>query len=291
MWTLYRHLFPDGKSYIGITELSPNQRWGLYGKGYIEMPKMCNAILRFGWDNIQHVIEITNIPTKEEALSLEQEYIKKYDSVHNGYNSFLKQEKEIPNKKSRIIKDFPIYQINPITLEIVQTFDSILAAAESLNVKHYVNIRNATMGTQGVAHGYYWCFVQNYKENWYPQKYGRKRICVCDETQEIFPSVKEAAQWLKVSSHNLIRVLNGSHSTIHGYHFHYLNPNPILQDKRFKPIYCKETGMIYKDAIECVEKLNVSRVGVYHCCAGRCSKTYGIDKQGLKTPYHLHWAE
>lgn len=152
MWILYRHIFPDGKSYIGITNMLPNQRWGLYGSNYLAAPKMKNAILRFGWDNIRHEIINSKIPSKKEALCLEKEYIHQYDSINNGYNSVGKTKEK--KQRYSITNNELIYQINPIDHTIVALFDSINIAAQTLQTNP-INIRNSAQGTQGVCKNFY----------------------------------------------------------------------------------------------------------------------------------------
>lgn len=85
MTSVYKHTFPDGKVYIGITD-NPTQRWE-YGHGYQENEEMYAAILASGWKNIQHAI-LAKCDTRGEAEQLEREYILLYDSEdpEKGYN-------------------------------------------------------------------------------------------------------------------------------------------------------------------------------------------------------------
>lgn len=84
-YVVYRHIFPNGKSYIGITCVKPYYyRWRA-GSGYYSQPKVYNAIKKYGWDNIKHELLCENLSQKE-ANKVEQEMIDKYDSVENGYN-------------------------------------------------------------------------------------------------------------------------------------------------------------------------------------------------------------
>lgn len=59
---VYKHTFPNGKVYIGITSQKPENRWNS-GKGYLRkingkyaQPLMANAVIKHGWDNIKHEI-------------------------------------------------------------------------------------------------------------------------------------------------------------------------------------------------------------------------------------------
>lgn len=84
-YTLYMHVFPNGKRYIGITCVSVFQRWK-EGKGYIKQP-VYNAICKYGWDNIEHKILQTNL-SKEQAEMQERLFISKYKTINrkHGYN-------------------------------------------------------------------------------------------------------------------------------------------------------------------------------------------------------------
>lgn len=87
MYSIYKHTSPTGKSYIGITGLNdPEQRW-LKGSGYYNQRLFYTAIKVWGWDNLTHEILEDGVSTKEEAHKKEAEYIQKYDSFYNGYNS------------------------------------------------------------------------------------------------------------------------------------------------------------------------------------------------------------
>lgn len=84
LYCVYRHLFPNGKSYIGITSQPPRRRWG-NGTGYKNQPKIAAAIDKYGWNSVRHEV-LAYCFTLEEANRLEQVYIREFDSVSNGYN-------------------------------------------------------------------------------------------------------------------------------------------------------------------------------------------------------------
>lgn len=87
-YTVYMHVFPNGKRYIGITKGDVSERWK-NGFGY-KTQFVFTAIVKFGWDNIEHHILYTNL-TKEDACEKERELIKKYKTLinENGYNADL----------------------------------------------------------------------------------------------------------------------------------------------------------------------------------------------------------
>ncbi len=85
-YTVYMHICPSGKRYIGITKLKPEERWK-NGKSYKNCILFNRAIEKYGWQNIKHEILFTNL-TKEEAENKEIELISYYKSNQKkfGYN-------------------------------------------------------------------------------------------------------------------------------------------------------------------------------------------------------------
>lgn len=83
-WKVYKHIFPLGKIYVGITSRQLNERWQS-GKGYSGLVR--KAIDKYGWDNIDHYV-LKGDFTEDEAKQKEIELIHKYNSnnISYGYN-------------------------------------------------------------------------------------------------------------------------------------------------------------------------------------------------------------
>lgn len=86
-YTVYKHITPDGRVYIGCTRQRPESRWGTGGIGYWENHEFRKAILECGWESIKHEIIATHLD-KETALALESEEIHRCKStdIRYGYN-------------------------------------------------------------------------------------------------------------------------------------------------------------------------------------------------------------
>ena len=87
-WSVYIHIFPNDKKYIGITNQEPENRWGKNGNGYNKQKVMWSAIQKYGWNNIEHKVLYTNL-SKEEADEKEKELIKLFETttrMGEGYN-------------------------------------------------------------------------------------------------------------------------------------------------------------------------------------------------------------
>ena len=85
-YTVYVHISPSGKYYIGITGGNPEQRWK-NGNGYSQNNHFMKSIKKYGWDNFQHEI-IADKLSYEEACNFEILLIGKFNTTNreNGYN-------------------------------------------------------------------------------------------------------------------------------------------------------------------------------------------------------------
>lgn len=90
MYTVYKHTTPSGKVYIGITKQKPEQRWN-NGNGYKNNEHFHRAILKYGWENIEHEIICQAPISAEQAGAVEKSLIELYDSTNpdKGYNNSI----------------------------------------------------------------------------------------------------------------------------------------------------------------------------------------------------------
>lgn len=91
-YSVYYHVNRSNrKVYVGITARPPKQRWGSNGSGYQPKKKgsspFYNAILKYGWDNFDHVVMYTGL-SKREAEMMEIDLIATFNSDKRqyGYN-------------------------------------------------------------------------------------------------------------------------------------------------------------------------------------------------------------
>lgn len=85
---VYRHISPSGKSYIGITHQKPEHRWR-NGEGYKNNIAFYNAIMKYGWNNFQHIIIVQNL-SQDEASNLEKKLIQQYKTQDKNYGYNIK---------------------------------------------------------------------------------------------------------------------------------------------------------------------------------------------------------
>ena len=160
---IYIHIFLNSKVYIGQTCQNVNRRWR-NGDGYKDSKLLYNAIKKYGWNNIKHIILLDNL-TKEmanfEEIRLINEVYKSNDmrfgynldkggsgsnSVTGTYwwnNGYIeKRSKECPGKewvKGQLLS----HHKNLCKKRIVngETFDSLKDVMDKFNVnKHQAKI-------------------------------------------------------------------------------------------------------------------------------------------------------
>lgn len=110
-YTVYRHIAPNGKMYVGITSQKPEKRWS-GGRGYGYNTYFAHAIQKYGWDNFEHEI-IKEHLTKEQAELIEIELIKRWDltnrdkgyNLSHGGNAIGKHSEESKKKMSDAKRD------------------------------------------------------------------------------------------------------------------------------------------------------------------------------------------
>lgn len=94
IFSVYKLTFPNGKCYIGMTGQNPNNRWK-NGRSYVikkangcyKHPLLADAIIKYGWDNVQKDILYAST-NQNEAEKMEKYFIMKNKSSDRcfGYN-------------------------------------------------------------------------------------------------------------------------------------------------------------------------------------------------------------
>lgn len=145
-YTVYKHIFPNGKIYIGITCNAIEIRWGKNGYGY-KTQFVGKAIKKYGWDNIQHIIVRSSL-SEEEAKIVEKKLIKRYkttdlqfgynrtaggDSQRHGYKLSNKEKQKRSNCKycESLKKDIDCYDLEG---NFIKTFHGYKEAYEETGV-------------------------------------------------------------------------------------------------------------------------------------------------------------
>lgn len=208
--TVYMHICPNGKKYIGITTQKVKDRWH-YGTGYKHNKHFMDAIKKYGWHNIEHKILYENIE-REQAWKIEKELIKKYKTNDRkyGYNKSTGGDSGGYGVKRNHSKE---------TIEKIRNAN--LGKRLSKETKERMSISKKGHTTSeltrlkiGKAHK----GMKHSKE--LKIKFGTPIRCV--ETGIIYYSQVDAALKNNLSQGNIHSCCNGKRHTTGGYHWEYI---------------------------------------------------------------------
>ncbi len=143
-YSVYRHISPSGKSYIGITRQEPERRFQ-NGYGYRTQIAFSRAIDKYGWENFKHEILEKNL-TEKEACEKESYYIEKvYNSIApNGYNT----REGGTTGRITVMPVLQYYKGTPVNF-----FESITIASNELGIAQKTITIHC--GEENAVNGYY----------------------------------------------------------------------------------------------------------------------------------------
>lgn len=230
----------NGKKYIGQTCQKPEYRWGKEGKGYEQCPLFYSAIQKYGWDNFEHIIILTGLSAEEANLKEQELIsFYKTTQKEFGYNLQKGGNNRIINESTRKKLSFsttnrwkdpefkkyfsdlmkqkwqdPAYREKIIKSKTGQSHISE-EGKKRISEARKKYIEEHGTPTQGKGHSE--ATKQKIRESMLGEKnpmYGKttsdkqKQIAketmsspvMCVETQQIFSSRKEAAEWCGLKS-------------------------------------------------------------------------------------------
>ena len=218
-WCVYIHRNKiNGKRYVGITSKNPPEsRWKSNGSGYIKNKHFWNAIKKYGWENFSHQIILVD-EDYEFACKVERCLIKHYKSNDRkyGYNKSIGGERAAlgvhrTEEQKKKLSELNKGKVMPqhIRDKISQTEKGRIFPDE---VKKKISAAN-----KGKK------FTEERKERLRKPHYGQARTKVkCVETNEIFDSLKEAANTHNIKYQSISDVCRGNRPTAGGYHWEYV---------------------------------------------------------------------
>ena len=217
-WVIYKHTSPSGKSYIGLTSKKPEVRWQ-NGTGYDPETQIRQAIYKYGWDAFSHEILESDITSLEEANAREKYWIQFYDSFRHGYNMTEGGDSINPDS----VKKKPL-----ICYETGEIFETASEAGEAYNIDRSSIARACRLGIK--SKGLHFVYLEDYGPEWEPPKSkklnnSRSIHVLCKETNEEFPSLREASRKMNITPSLISRCCNGILDSTHGYHFEFIQRN------------------------------------------------------------------
>ena len=247
-YTVYIHISPSNKKYIGVTGKNVNDRWR-NGTGYRGQKYFYNAIQKYGWDNFEHII-LNNHLSKEEAYLLESKYISEYSSNNHEYGY---------NISSGGIGGCGLfgelngmYGVSPKDRMDEKTYKSWIKKQKAC--KH----------------------IENYKK------------IICLTTNKIFDSIKEASNFYHINERDIssccrnILFSAGKHPNtkdemVWQFYDDYIKGIQKPQKKTI-PVYCITTEEYFDRTIDAANKYNINPSGITLCCQNK--QKYCGEKDG-----------
>lgn len=198
-WTVYYHINKiNGKIYIGITSKKrPEERWR-NGKGYYDTPHFKRAIMKYGWDNFEHVV-FAKLLTEDEACNMEKVLIKKLQTTNPeyGYNISYGGNRGCRFKGANA----PMYGKH----HSKETKDKISKSKTGKSIimpeGHNKKISERMRGNSN----------------------GKRTQIFCPEVDMHFSSAKEASDVLGCDASSILKCVYGKAKSVRGLHFELYN--------------------------------------------------------------------
>ena len=192
----------NGKCYVGQTCQIPEDRWGANGNGYSRQTVFYNAILKYGWDNFEHIILEEHIPP-ELVDERESYWAIEYNAlVPNGYTILTGQgESILTSEEYSKIRSKQMKEVwkNPEYREKIKIKRQEEWQDPEVREKCLKNLDRSGKGAKKMA---------------------KKVLCV--ETGEIYESTRDAERKTGICHNNICQVCNGDRKTAKGFHWEYV---------------------------------------------------------------------
>ena len=204
-YKLYVHICPNGKRYYGITKQEPKRRWN-NGKSYKNNQHFTNAINKYGWDNIEHIVLFDSL-AEHEAKELEQYYIQWYDTANRdyGYNISLggdanNHSEETKKKMSDIHKGHIVS--DETKKKISKNHADVSGENHPMYGKHHSDETKKKISKNNSR---FWKGKQLSEDT--KKKMSRPIICIT--TNQIFYGLSEAERQYGVPNSNIVKCCQG----------------------------------------------------------------------------------
>ena len=189
----------NGKVYIGITSLKPEQRWA-NGRGY-KGQHFSNAIKKYGWDEFEHEVLYSGL-SKAQAKVLEVSLIHFYKSTNPKYGYNVSEGGDIISEETKAkLSEAKKGANNPnygkyLSDKIRKKMSEARKGANNhMYGKHHTEeakakISEAKKGNTGFKHP-------------------KSKSCICLTTSFAFGSTREAARFYNIDFRNIGRCCRG----------------------------------------------------------------------------------
>lgn len=190
-----------GEVYVGATTINLEDRINdHYNKAVKDYGyKFQNAIRDYGIENFTWE-QIDTAQDPNELALKESNYIEKFDTVNNGYNS----DRGGGFKKL-------IFQYN-LTGELESTFQSLEEASKSSSISEE-SISHACVGDRKTSNGFYWTYISTFDLK---EDYRKKKVIQNDlegEIVNVYNSIAEASKATQINKSSIAKCCRGERKT------------------------------------------------------------------------------
>lgn len=227
-YTIYCHRNKiNNKAYIGQTGMVPyTRRWqghGVSGSPYRKCRHFQNAINKYGWENFEHFVLMENL-TLEEANKYEELFIALFDTANpeKGYNISLGGNNHTHSEETK---------------KLISEHHADFSKEKHpqwgthLSEEHKEKLRQTHLGTHHTEET-----KKKLSEATKGANNPMAKFVLCVETNQIFLTAKEAAEFVGVDKSTLCKAARGVTKTCKGYHWEYLTQEKVDAIKE----YCQE---------------------------------------------------
>lgn len=227
-YCVYAHINKiNGKIYIGQTVYGndPNRRWQ-NGVGYTHCSYFWNAIQKYGWDNFQHIILLSNL-SYDDANYFEENLIRKLGTTdsHKGYNlKFGGDNRTLTDEhKSKIGKANKGKKVSDETRKKMSKSKIGInhpKYGKHLSEEHKARISNANKGKHR-THIQKKRISEAHKGKMTGANNPRAKAVICLDVGIIYHTAKEAEDKTGVNRNNICACCKNRLKTAGGYHWAY----------------------------------------------------------------------
>ena len=224
-WLIYKHTNKiNGKVYIGQTKQDPKKRWQ-NGLGYVHCTKFFAAIRKYGWDNFEHEIIMSNIPSQELANLWEQFWVEQYkhhtelyNLTEGGMSHEMSEETKAKIGKAhrgKIVSENTRQKLRDANLEYLKTHTN------SFKGKHHSDKSKKLLSESHKG------LIAGKKNPFYGScRTGKlnpvSKKVLCTETEKIYDCITDVERELKINHSLISRCCKGKCKTAGGYHWKYV---------------------------------------------------------------------
>lgn len=258
-YCVYKHTFPNGKIYIGITS-NVKKRFRNYGWDYSSQKVVFSAIQKYGWENVKHEILFENL-SKKEAGQKEIELITKYKSNNFNFGYNVSTGGEFGFEGVLITEE--------TRKKMSESAKNKLPMSEETKKK----IREALKGEKNYFYGKH--HSEESKRKISEARKGKNvGHFVSEKTREKISLANKGHKHTEETKQKISEKNKGKCPSREG----------ILKSakQKSKKVLCIENGVVYDSVTSAGRELNIDRAGIFHCLSGKIKQTHGLHFDWVK---------